>query len=197
MNQSRINSTIECSKTLNFRLSGKRILHRQPSAPVLLWADGHGSRSSEKAQALLQAANVTFVILPAHSSHVTQPLDCGVNRAFKKALGNKYKHPDSDSLPELRKALLEAAVSALESSLRHDVISKSFEECGLFPYNPQKLLSDPTKVTPAPLTPPAPSRPPISSRNISGRILTTSPLVSRALTSQLPTTSLVIQNDQP
>lgn len=54
------------------------------SVPILLLLDSHTSRCSA---AFLTAAlenNVIVLTLPAHTSRVLQPLDCGVNARFKQ-----------------------------------------------------------------------------------------------------------------
>jgi len=50
---------------------------------AVLVLDGHPSRYSEKTAELLKAANIILLILPSHSSHVTQPLDLGLNHFIK------------------------------------------------------------------------------------------------------------------
>ena len=83
-----------------------------PRRQALLILDGHGSRDNPTALELLMSHNIDVVVIPAHTSHVTQPLDCGVNRAFKARL----QHLDPQTIPgdiaSTRRNLLEAAVDA-------------------------------------------------------------------------------------
>jgi len=50
---------------------------------AVLVVDGHLSRYSVKTIDLLMEHNIHLLILPAHSSHITQPLDLGLNRLLK------------------------------------------------------------------------------------------------------------------
>ncbi len=71
-------------------ISAKRIFYKKKDEPVLLFLDGHSSRSSADAMEALRLAHVTVVTIPSHTSHVTQPLDNGVNLSFKTNL-QKFK----------------------------------------------------------------------------------------------------------
>ena len=55
-----------------------------PSArPVLLVQDGHGSHVSIEIIEMARANDVTLLCLPAHTSHILQPLDVGVFKLLK------------------------------------------------------------------------------------------------------------------
>ena len=166
-----------------------RIIHHKPNAPVLLWMDGHGSRSSATSINLLKASNITVIIIPAHTSHITQPLDCGVNRAFKQWLKKHYIAPTSTSLPVVRESLMSAAATAQYHAVAKNIIESSFAKAGLFPWNPDVILNDPTKVnTSEPEhNPRAPVRQ--SARSISGQILVSPNLVAHSLVQAIPTVS--------
>lgn len=117
-----------------------------PKAPALLWLDGHGSRSSEHAMSLLKADNVFVVTIPGHTSHIMQPLDCGVNRAFKAAMHRHYREPVDKSTPNIRQALIHATLRANHASSDPHVVKASWRAACIFPYEPNRLLLDPTKV---------------------------------------------------
>jgi len=53
---------------------------------AVLVVDGHISRYTVGTVNLLIEHNIDLIILPSHSSHVTQPLDLGLNRAIKHVL---------------------------------------------------------------------------------------------------------------
>ena len=172
----------------------KRSLHHKPTAPVLLWLDGHGSQADPRARAALDAANVTTVIIPAHTSHILQPLDCGVNRALKNQLAKQYKRPECSGLPETREALMTAAVRAHYHAVADHLVTASFRDAGLFPWDPPRILNDPTKVsangsesgaTVSRLTSP------VNPRNISGRILVNPGLASAASVQMLPSVHVI------
>ena len=54
--------------------------HIPPTRPVLLLKDGHASHTSIE---LAYTNNVHMLCLPAHTTHVLQPLDVGVFKSFK------------------------------------------------------------------------------------------------------------------
>ena len=51
--------------------------------PVLLIQDGHGSHVSIELIELARAHNIHLLCLPAHTTHVLQPLDVAVFKSFK------------------------------------------------------------------------------------------------------------------
>jgi DDE superfamily endonuclease len=155
-----------------------RTLHDAKDAPALLWIDGHGSRASPIARDHLEKAGVTMVVIPAHTSHVMQPLDCGVNREFKNQLRRAYLHPKSSSIPEVRRALMEAAVKAHYRAVFPEIVRASFRRAGVFPWNPDLILNDPTKVRTDVSDTPAHNTTSAGSRQISGKVLV-SPSVQR------------------
>ena len=98
-------------------LNIKRLVYGKPNEPALLWLDGHSTRSSVKASAALAAANVVCVTIPAHTSHILQPLDCGVFRTFKSKLSSTFERPLDDSTPAMRVSLLKAAARAAHAAV--------------------------------------------------------------------------------
>ena len=57
--------------------------HIPPVRPVLLLQDGHASHTSIEVLELARANNIHLLCLPAHTTHVLQPLDVGVFKSFK------------------------------------------------------------------------------------------------------------------
>lgn len=140
----------------------KRLAHGKPDAPVLLWIDGHGSRSSPRAQGLLLAAGVTMVVIPSHTSHILQPLDCGIFRVFKTKLSAYFSCPSPSTLPETRRCLMEAAAKAYHCARGYWIIQEAFQKTGLYPWNPSVVVDNPTKVNNA-----SPNHPPVIGPRIS------------------------------
>jgi hypothetical protein len=84
---------------------------------VLLWSDGHQSRLQLSALDLLQKADIDLVLLPPHTSHILQPLDCGIHNKFKMRLRELYyeetaREPLDGPItrPQYRSRLLECAL---------------------------------------------------------------------------------------
>ena len=59
-----------------------------PSQPVLLLLDGHASHMSIEAIELARSNQVHILCIPAHTTHLLQPLDVGI---FKSLKSNYYK----------------------------------------------------------------------------------------------------------
>jgi len=60
---------------------------------MVLFLDGHNSRSSDTAMEMFSKNNIVVITFPAHCTHLIQPLDNGFFAAFKiwcKKNKNKY-----------------------------------------------------------------------------------------------------------
>jgi hypothetical protein len=141
---------------------------------ALLFLDSHASRLDEYAHSKLAENGIVVVTIPSHSSHILQPLDCGVNNAFKHALRNltfqKYIRMDG-GLADYRHSLLYCVKAALSDAQNFLRIQSAFEVCGMWPWNPSRVTSDPTKVTPSLVVPPTPEKPTVT-QNITGKVVT-------------------------
>jgi hypothetical protein len=136
--------------------------------PALLWVDGHSSRTNADVMTKLKANNVVVACIPSHTSHILQPLDNGVNGTFKTWLAAHMPKRIPSSMPEARYELLRLAARSLYHAFESEAVQAAFDACGLYPWDPEKLVNDPTKVNScAPPTPP--KRKAIA---ISGRVLT-------------------------
>ena len=127
-------------------LSTKRIFYKKPDQPAVLFLDGHSTRASEPIHALLKTHNVFLVTIPAHTSHVLQPLDCGVNRSFKAQLKKYITIPDDNGTSAQRLMLIEAAIRAGHQCHDPILIGRAFRASGIHPWDKQVILGDKTKV---------------------------------------------------
>jgi hypothetical protein len=123
------------------------------SERVLLWSDGHQSRLQLPALTMLQDAKIDLVLIPPHTSHILQPLDCGIHNKFKVRLRqifydetarNNIEH--SLSRPEYRALILECATSALHSALEPMRVKRAWATTGLSPWKPHAVLDNSRKV---------------------------------------------------
>lgn len=130
-------------------IEAKRIFLKAPNQPALLYLDGHSSRNNSTTQNLLKSKNVYVVTIPPHTSHVLQPLDRGVNRAFKQHLRKYMRPPSKTGTVSERIMLLGASVRACHHAFDPTTIQGGFKEAGLVPWDPDHILNDPTKVTDA------------------------------------------------
>ena len=129
--------------------------HTQPSDPNrrrMLIVDGHGSHVQARFIGLCIQNNVDLMILPAHLSAITQPLDVGIFGPYKSylrtelALFHRYNEPRVP-LHHFIELLLKARHSAL-TALN---IKAAFRKSGLQPVCPQEVYQ---------VLPPPPSTPP-------------------------------------
>ena len=109
-----------------------------PARPVLLIEDGHGSHISIELIELARANDVHLLCLPAHTTHILQPLDIGVFKSFKTFFSkacHKYltKNPgrvvSSDVIASLVGEAWPQALTPLN-------IMGGFRKCGIYPLNP-------------------------------------------------------------
>lgn len=118
-----------------------RIEHNLPNEPALLYVDGHSSRHNIELLEFLKDKNIHVVLIPPHSSHILQPLDCGVNGAFKQMYTHGRKSSLLLPLPERRLKLLKEASIALQQAATTFKVRESFAKSGLYPWNLQVPLA--------------------------------------------------------
>ena len=115
----------------------------------LLILDGHSSRINSAALHYLSSHQIDVIILPSHTSHITQPFDVGIAGIlkchFKKKIlqflrESEVVHISSDSMRLMAvMALLEALGSALTPSNQ----MRAFEATGIVPFDPFNTVSSP------------------------------------------------------
>lgn len=109
----------------------------------VLYLDSHDSRRNKQALELLKENHIHVVTIVAHASHVQQPLDVGVNGAFKMNL-KKYKPKMKGLSMELRRPmLLEAVQHALYNAFYPNSVKAAFNRAGLHPFDVTVVLSNP------------------------------------------------------
>ena len=114
--------------------------------PALLWLDGHSSRRSQRAIEFLRDNNVIVGVIPAHSSHILQPLDVGVNGVFKQAFKRLRRTVPGSSTSQKRRDLLGTAHRAMHEALYPRTVRSAWEKSGLCPWAPSRLLADEARV---------------------------------------------------
>ena len=83
----------------------RRRVIKKETDPIILFLDGHSSRLSLPVIQFCAEHNIKMLILPAHTSSITQPLDRCCNGVLKKVfaalcskLTNRAKHPSQSSV---------------------------------------------------------------------------------------------------
>ena len=112
-----------------------------PVRPVLLVQDGHSSHISIELVEMARANDVTLLCLPAHTSHILQPLDVGVFKSFKasfnKTCGNYVRqHPGRVITTDV---LASMVAQAYPTSFTPVNVLSGFKKAGVYPFNPSEV----------------------------------------------------------
>ncbi|KAJ6249220.1 tigger transposable element-derived protein [Anaeramoeba flamelloides] len=100
--------------------------------PVLLVLDGHSSRLDLDSLESLAKANIQVAVIPAHSSHITQPLDRTTFSVFKN-------HLRKSTLETKLEKNLETILDCLQKSLTIKTIKSGFSRAGIYPLDFEKI----------------------------------------------------------
>jgi hypothetical protein len=117
----------------------------------LLIADGHGSHIRADFIAYCMENEIDLLIMPAHCSHILQPLDVGVFSAFKR-----FHSVETSALSRLssqripRSEWIELLSYAREKAMSKENILGGWRGAGLWPPLPQRVLRDLPKASPPP-----------------------------------------------
>jgi hypothetical protein len=121
-------------------LNRRRELSGDRHSPALIVVDGHNSRHSAKIYSMCIKENIDILSIPAHTSHLLQPLDNGVNYAFKKSVSTHRLYEMVQSEKENRAAFFIILQDAVNTALTYKTIKHSWKEVGLHPFNPYLVL---------------------------------------------------------
>ncbi len=128
-------------------IEGNEIL----SKPCFLFVDGHKSRVNSDAIEILCANNIRVIVLPAHTSHVTQPFDVALAGPFKSFLkAQSYNFPLwlQQKLclfcptAQKRYTLILHIIDSWKKAATISNIRTAWEKSGIFPYNIQRVLNN-------------------------------------------------------
>ena len=108
--------------------------------PRLLICDGHDSHVTPEFILHCMFHNIVLLVLPPHTSHVTQPLDLCIFGPFKQHMTAELQGIISMEVARLHKVeWLSAYARARKQALRKENILSAFSTAGLFPFSPQKV----------------------------------------------------------
>lgn len=110
--------------------------------PVLVIYDGHATHVSEKVVSLARSNDITILKLPAHTSHLLQPLDLAVFKSFKTRWDQclvswQRKHP-GQRIPKKEFSVL---LGKVWKELPPTVIANGFRKGGIVPFN-SKIIDE-------------------------------------------------------
>ena len=126
----------------------------------LLLLDGHGSYTPIDFMILCKANKIHILYLPAHASHLLQPLDLAPFSVLKSRYRAEIKALSAldDAAPIKKERFVASYNKARDEALSERVIRAGWRASGLCPYNPSLVLHS-SQISGRPTTPPAPSQP--------------------------------------
>lgn len=111
---------------------------RTKEQPVLLLYDGHKSHVSLDLIDWARKEHIILFVLPAHTSHVLQPMDVGCFGPFEKvynAISHKYMR-DHCGATITRNNICPIACKAYVVALSPQNLQAAFSKSGIHPFNP-------------------------------------------------------------
>jgi hypothetical protein len=122
----------------------------------LLVIDGHESHDSLEFQQYCKGNKIITVCMPAHSSHLLQPLNVGCFAPLKKAYGRQAEKLIRNRINHITKTeFLPCFIAAFKASFTPSNIQGGFRGAGLVPFDPERVIStlDVKLRTPSPQLP--------------------------------------------
>ena len=116
----------------------------KPSTPRrrLLVTDGHSSHLTAKFIAFCLEKAIDLVVLPPHSSHITQPLDVAIFSPLKTYLSRETDRLSRFDPGRISKVEWTTAyITAREEAFRSSSILSGFRKTGISPFSPITVLS--------------------------------------------------------
>lgn len=119
--------------------------------------DGHTTHENDQIENFCIANLIEVQILPAHSSHITQPLDVSVFRSVKQVFRRLYRDYEisDDEIPTTSATMRERRrlLSTFHQALRqvrgdYKIIVHGFKNTGIYPFDYHILLNNPLIANP-------------------------------------------------
>jgi translation initiation factor IF-1 len=108
----------------------------------LLILDGHESHHSVEFERYCKDNKIITLCMPAHASHLLQPLDVGCFAVLKKAYGRQIEHLIRCSITHISKTeFFDAFHAAHQATFTKSNIRGGFRGAGLAPFDPEHVIS--------------------------------------------------------
>jgi hypothetical protein len=108
----------------------------------LLILDGHESHHSAEFMRYYEENKIITLCMPAHTSHLLQPLDIGCFGPLKKAYGREIERLIGCSINHITKTeFFPAFYTAHQATITESNIRGGFRGAGLTPLNPENVIS--------------------------------------------------------
>jgi hypothetical protein len=126
----------------------------------MLILDGHGSHISLDFLWACKQNKVYLLFLPAHSSHVLQPLDLSVFSVVKRFYRQQIQALSylNDAAPVKKERFITAYYHARERAITERVIRAGWATAGICPFNIDRVVNS-SQVSQRPITPPRQNQP--------------------------------------
>ncbi|KAF5269036.1 hypothetical protein FOXYS1_31 [Fusarium oxysporum] len=116
--------------------------NRSVGAYRLLILDGHESHHSVDFERYCKENKIITLCMPAHASHLLQPLDVGCFAVLKKAYGREIEHLIRCSITHISKTeFFQAFYTAFKATFTESNIRGGFRGAGLAPFDPEAVIS--------------------------------------------------------
>jgi hypothetical protein len=162
----------------------------------LLICDGHNSHITAEWIAHCMENNILLMILPPHTSHLTQPLDVGVFGALKKQMAVEIEPLVRTGIARIQKVeWLTAFVIAHDKAVSAKNILSGFRGTGIHPFLPTKVLR--RVASPSPEPPSRPSTPPNPLAPFNQAVLTDSPVDFNAVQRANVALNTLLESQKP
>jgi hypothetical protein len=131
-----------------------------PGKHRMLILDGHGSHIDIEFMWTCRHHRIHLLYLPAHASHLLQPLDLAPFSVVKSKYRRQIQALSSidDAAPVKKERFISSYHGARMDGLSERVIRAGWRAAGLAPYHPELVLSS-SQVSDRPTTPPATIQP--------------------------------------
>ncbi|KAH7815378.1 uncharacterized protein MONOS_16454 [Monocercomonoides exilis] len=103
----------------------------EPIPPALIILDGHSSRQNLQLWLQFASENVDVVVIPAHTSHILQPLDLGPNAVLKSQLKKVKNEPSIKKMKNEFMPFVRAIADCVYYALAPKTIRHGFFEAGI------------------------------------------------------------------
>jgi hypothetical protein len=125
-----------------FTIGDRSEKDRLVGAYQLLTLNSHESHNSVKFQAVCKEKNIITLCMPAHSSHILQPLNVGCFTPLKKAYMRQVETLMCRYISHIIKLeFLPAFKATFDKAIRKDTILGAFRGAGLLPFKIDSVIS--------------------------------------------------------
>jgi hypothetical protein len=108
----------------------------------LLILDGHESHHSDEFEVYCEESNIITLCMPAHSSHILQPLDVGCFSPLKTAYGKQVENMMRVHITHITKDdFFPAFRAAFDAAMTEKNVQGGFRGAGLVPFDPEIVIS--------------------------------------------------------